>query len=243
MRSLLWIILSLSLPFTISGGTIKPVTILKECCQLGESLGHEIYDKSSLLMNTSDTATLTQIQTDLLLKNAEQCYNLTGKQDLNVPPEMISVCLFTQQMCCSKQLRLNECQMGVMAAKEGRSCLPFDLYEEYRTHYKESANSVALASSSNDLMRKERLSVRLATESNQMCGLTYFKDCCESCKVGMLMVGLTGSCNPSNTPFPFDILIDNAYKQCCTPDENNAPIPNSVDDPTGTFVLTEKDSK
>lgn len=56
-----------------------------------------------------------------LAENGEQCSNLKAPLE-SVPPEFISSCFFSSEICCSSKVRIEQCKAGVLAAKEGADC-------------------------------------------------------------------------------------------------------------------------
>lgn len=56
-----------------------------------------------------------------LAERGETCSDLNPPVDV-VPPEMMSSCLFSSEICCAAKVRIEDCKSGVIAAKDGSDC-------------------------------------------------------------------------------------------------------------------------
>lgn len=54
--------------------------------------------------------------------HAEQAGNCKEYQLPAVSNELISSCFFSSEICCNSKLRIEQCKIGVQAAKDGKDC-------------------------------------------------------------------------------------------------------------------------
>lgn len=92
-----------------------------------------------------------------------------------IPIELMSVCLSTAEICCTRQYRSRECLIGMSAAKNGNTC---------------NRDIAAINTFEAD----------------------YFKDCCEACKIGLLMSTTLNQCGMN---FTFGSPWDEVSRACC----------------------------
>lgn len=93
-----------------------------------------------------------------------------------IPLELMSVCLGTAEICCTRQYRSVECIEGMKSAKGGSTC------------------------------NRDPKTIT-AFESD------YFKDCCEACKIGLVMSTTVNQCGLKD--FTFGSPWDEVSRSCC----------------------------
>lgn len=93
-----------------------------------------------------------------------------------IPVELMSVCLGTAEICCTRQYRSLECINGMKASRAGNTC------------NRDPKTITALESD-------------------------YFKDCCEACKIGMVMSTSLNQCGMQT--FTFGSPWDEVSRTCC----------------------------
>lgn len=122
-------------------------------------------------------------------EHADKQNDCKGFQPPIVQPELIGACFFSAEICCNSKLRIEQCKLGVQAAKTGSDCHNY----ENRT------------------------------------GIEFYKNCCEACKVGMVLGGMQEECSMGVL---YGIPFDDSYNYCCNEMK-------TVD----SFVLTDDDSE
>lgn len=122
-------------------------------------------------------------------ENAEKDGNCKGFQPPMVDPELIGACFFSSEICCTSKLRIEQCKLGVQAAKDGVDC-----------HI-----------------------------SNNRTGTEFYKNCCEACKVGLVLGAMQEECSMGVL---YGIPFDDSFNYCC----------NEIKT-TDTFVLGENESE
>lgn len=106
-----------------------------------------------------------------------------------VQPELMGACLFSAEICCNSKLRIEQCKMGVQAAKTGSDCHNYD----------------------------------------NRTGVEFYKNCCESCKIGMILGRMQEECSMGVL---YGIPFDDSFNYCCNEMKSS-----------DTFVLAEDESK
>ena len=105
-------------------------------------------------------------------QHAEKENNCKAYEMPSVQPELMSSCFFSAEICCNSKLRIEQCKIGVQAAKEGRDC----------------------------------------HNAGNQTGIEFYKNCCEACKVGLVLGTMQEECSMGvlfGTPF------DDSYNYCC----------------------------
>lgn len=93
-----------------------------------------------------------------------------------IPVELMSVCLSTAEICCTRQYRSLECIVGMKAAKSGNTC---------------NRDPKTITGAESD----------------------YYKDCCEACKIGLVMSTTVNQCGMKS--FTFGSPWDEVSRTCC----------------------------
>lgn len=86
--------------------------------------------------------------------------------------ELIGACFFSSEICCTSKLRIEQCKLGVQAAKGGDDC-----------HI-----------------------------SGNRTGTEFYKNCCEACKVGLVLGGMQEECSMGVL---YGVPFDDSYNYCC----------------------------
>lgn len=109
---------------------------------------------------------------------AEKTCNKINSVSEPIPLELMSVCLGTAEICCTRQYRSLECVNGMSAAKTGNTC------------------------------NRDPELLKDVAESD------YYKDCCEACKIGLVMSATVDQCGLKS--FTFGSPWDEVYQSCCS---------------------------
>lgn len=120
---------------------------------------------------------------------AEERNDCKGFRPPAVQAELIGACFFSAEICCNSKLRIEQCKMGVQAAKTGSDC----------------------------------------HNSENRTGIEFYKNCCEACKVGMVLGGMQEECSVGVL---YGIPFDDSYNYCCNEMKSS-----------DSFVLAEDESK
>lgn len=105
-----------------------------------------------------------------------------------VRPELISACFFSTEICCTSKLRVEQCKIGVLAAKDGKDC----------------------------------------HTPNNRTGSDFYKNCCESCKIGLVLGAIQEECS---LKLSYGSPFDESYNYCCNEMKTG-----------DAFVLSDNDS-
>lgn len=103
---------------------------------------------------------------------AEKEASCKGFQPPVVDSELIGACFFSSEICCTSKLRIEQCKLGVQAAKGGADC-----------HV-----------------------------SDNRTGTEFYKNCCEACKVGLVLGVMQEECSMG---ILYGVPFDDSYNFCC----------------------------